>query len=98
MMLKKIYSQILGILLDKNEKKFINHCDFKKKDSKNNVLIIAPNDYYYVCYNYILSKEKLSNFNIYGYWPYSVTVTRKRIFQKIHELKSNIYFNLLKKK
>ena len=43
-------------------------------------------------------KKKISKSNIYGYWPYSLHVKKNRLFQNTHEIKSNIYFNLLKNK
>ena len=97
-MFKNIHYQLSQLRLDVNEKKFINNFNNKKKNKKNNILIVAPNDYYYLCYNYLISKDQLSEFNIYGYWPYSIHVTRIRPFQKFHELKSNLYFKLLRNK
>jgi len=98
MILKKIYNHLSELALDNNEKDFLNFAKLKKEKFRDNVLLVVPNDYYYVCYNYLLSKEKLSKYNIYGYWPFSIHVKRQRLFENIHEIKSNIYFNLLKKK
>ena len=96
-MLKKIYHQLSELILDSNEKKFLKFSKLKKKKFNNNVLMVVPNDYYYLCYNYLISKEKISKSNIYGYWPYSLHVKKNRLFQNII-IKSNIYFNLLKNK
>ncbi len=98
MVLRKFYNHLSELKLDNNEIEFVKNFDVKKTKSHQNVLIVVPNDYYYVCYNYLLSKEKISKFNIFGYWPYSVHVERIRIFQKIHQYKSEVYFNLLKNK
>ena len=94
-----------SLFLDKEEKEYIKFFRnlFHKKEIKkrDNILIVIPNDYYYVCYNLLLFKNKLSRFNIYGYWPYFLHTNEKRKFkflEKFHEIKSNLYFNLLKKK
>ncbi len=97
-MIKKIYKPFTQLILDKNEKDFVNKLKTQIKLEKNNILIIAPNDYYYLCYNYLLSKNKFKGFNIHGYWPYSLHVSRERPFQNFHNFKSNLYFRLLKKK
>ena len=70
MILKKIYNHLSELALDNNEKDFLNFAKLKKEKFRDNVLLVVPNDYYYVCYNYLLSKEKLSKYNIYGYWPF----------------------------
>ena len=100
----KLLILIKSLFLDKNELKFIKTLkNFNKfKDfKKNNVLLIIPNDHYYLCYNYIIFKERLSKFNVYGYWPYFMHLNNKNkysIVEKFHEFKSYIYFKLLKKK
>ena len=58
MILKKIYNHLSELALDKNEKDFLNFAKLKKEKFRDNVLLVVPNDYYYVCYNYLLSKEK----------------------------------------
>ena len=98
MVLRNFYNQLSELKLDKNERKFVDYFNFKKLKERENVLLVVPNDYYYVCYNYLLSKERVSKFNVFGYWPYSVHVKRIRLFQNIHEIKSDVYFNLLKNK
>lgn len=100
----KLFFLVKTLLLDKFERKFINSLFGYKKNinkKKKNILLIIPNDYYNLCYNYIIFRERLSNFNIYGYWPYFLHVNNKRkykIIEKLHEFKSYIYFKFLKKK
>ena len=97
-MLKKFYNLSSKLILDKNEKRFLSYFNTDFNFKKDNVLIIAPDDYYYLCYNYLIFKENLTNFNIHGYWPYPVHVTKIRLFEKFHKFKSDIYFKLLKNK
>ena len=52
MILKKIYNHLSELALDKNEKDFLNFAKLKKEKFRDNVLLVVPNDYYYVCYNY----------------------------------------------
>ena len=97
-MIKIFFKYLSKLLLDKNEKKFINFSKLYKKKSKYNVLVVVPEEYYYVCYNYILSKERLKNYNIYGFWPYFINLTKKRNFEKFHRFKTKIFYKFLKKK
>lgn len=104
-MIKKFVKFYKNLFLDKNENFYINKTfkpsSYKKKiksQKKNNILLVLPSDHYYVCYYHSIYQDRLSNFNLYGYWPYSIHVKRKRIFQNFHQIKSNIYFYFLKKK
>ena len=89
-MIKKLFKHISKLILDENEKKFINFSHSEKQKFKYNALVVVPEEYYYVCYNYILSNERLKNFNIYGFWPYFINLNRKRNFEKFHNLKIQI--------
>ena len=96
--IKKLFKHISKLILDENEKKFINFSHSEKQKFKYNALVVVPEEYYYVCYNYILSNERLKNFNIYGFWPYFINLNRKRNFEKFHNLKTKFYYKFVKKK
>ena len=70
MVLRNFYNQLSELKLDKNERKFVDYFNFKKLKERENVLLVVPNDYYYVCYNYLLSKERVSKFNVFVSFDY----------------------------
>ncbi len=59
------------IILDQNEKKFIS---FSKKflvknknKNKNNILIEITDDYYFLCYFFLIFNGRFKNANLIGY-------------------------------
>ncbi len=97
-MIKSFFKYFSKLILDKNEKKFINFSNSEKTKLKYNSLVVVPEEYYYVCYNYLLSNHRLKNHNIYGFWPYFINLNRKRNFEKFHYFKTKLYYKFLKKK
>lgn len=91
------------IILDQNEKKFISFSKnflVKNKNKKKNILIEITDDYYFLCYFFLIFNSRLKNANLIGYWPIISLSQYKtnNFFLFFFYLRRNIYYFFLRKK